>query len=93
MDYGMAVKMRLTRMGARKKPYYRIVVADSVSPRDGKFIEIVGNYDPKKNPAEINLKEDRVREWLVKGAEPTLTVSQLLRKKGITIAKDKAGVA
>lgn len=89
----MAVKMRLTRMGTRKKPYYRIVIADSVSPRDGKFIEIVGNYDPKKNPAEITVKEDRVREWLSKGAEPTLTVTQLLGKKGITIAKDKTKVA
>jgi small subunit ribosomal protein S16 len=89
----MAVKMRLTRMGSRKKPYYRIVVADSVSPRDGKFIEIVGNYDPKKNPAEITVKEDRIREWLSKGAEPTLTVSQLLGKKGITIAKEKTKVA
>jgi len=89
----MAVKMRLTRMGTKKKPYYRIVVADSVSPRDGKFIEIVGNYDPKKNPAEITVKEDRIREWLSRGAEPTLTVSQLLGKKGITIAKDKTKVA
>ncbi len=89
----MAVKMRLTRMGTRKKPYYRIVVADSDSPRDGKFIEIVGNYDPKKNPAEITVREDRVREWLSKGASPTLTVSQLLGKKGITIPKDKTKVA
>jgi len=89
----MAVKIRLTRMGTRKKPYYRIIVADSVSPRDGKFIEIVGNYDPKKDPAEITLKEDRIKEWLTKGAEPTLTVSQLLRKKGITIAKGKTKVA
>ncbi len=89
----MAVKMRLTRMGSRKKPYYRIIVADSVSPRDGKFIEIVGSYDPKKNPAEITLKEDRIKEWLSKGAEPTLTVSQLLGKKGITIAKNKTKVA
>jgi small subunit ribosomal protein S16 len=89
----MAVKIRLTRMGTRKKPYYRIVVADSVSPRDGKFIEIVGNYDPKKNPAEIIVKEDRIKEWLTNGAEPTLTVSQLLRKKGITITKDKTKVA
>lgn len=85
--------MRLTRMGTKKKPFYRIVVADSVSPRDGKFIEIVGNYDPKKNPAEITVKEDRIREWLSRGAEPTLTVSQLLGKKGITIAKDKTKVA
>ncbi len=89
----MAVKIRLTRMGTRKKPYYRIIVADSASPRDGKFIEIVGSYDPKKDPAVIGLKEDRVKEWIAKGAEPTLTVSQLLRKKGITIAKDKTKVA
>lgn len=85
--------MRLTRIGSRKKPYYRIVVANSVSPRDGKFIDIVGSYDPKKDPAEITLKEDRVKEWLTRGAEPTLTVSQLLRKKGITIVKDKTKVA
>lgn len=89
----MAVKIRLTRMGTRKKPYYRIVVADSTSPRDGKFIEIVGNYDPKKDPAVVGLKEERVKEWIAKGAEPTLTVSQLLRKKGITIAKEKTKVA
>jgi small subunit ribosomal protein S16 len=79
----MAVKIRLTRIGAKGKPSYRVVVADSESPRDGKFLEILGNYDPKKNPAEVILKEDRVREWLSKGAKPTLTVSQLLEKKGI----------
>ncbi|MEA1935802.1 MAG: 30S ribosomal protein S16 [Thermodesulfobacteriota bacterium] len=79
----MAVKIRLTRMGTKKKPFYRIVVADVESPRDGRFIEIVGNYDPKKNPAEVNLKEDRIIKWLSKGAKPTLTVSQLLKKKGI----------
>lgn len=70
-------------MGAKKKPFYRIVVADVESPRDGRFIEIVGNYDPKKDPAEINLKEDRIVDWLSKGAKPTLTVSQLIKKKGI----------
>jgi len=79
----MAVKIRLTRIGAKGKPSYRVVAADSESPRDGKFLEILGNYDPKKNPAEVTLKEDRVREWLSKGAKPTLTVSQLLEKKGI----------
>ena len=79
----MAVKIRLTRIGAKGKPSYRVVAADSESPRDGKFLEILGNYDPKKNPAEVTLKEDRVREWLSKGAKPTLTVSQLLKKKGI----------
>jgi small subunit ribosomal protein S16 len=83
----MAVKIRLTRAGTRKKPFYRIVVAESVSPRDGRFIEILGNYDPKKDPPEVKLKEERVREWLSKGAEPTLTVSQLLKKKGITTQK------
>ena len=60
-----------------------VVVADVNAPRDGKFLEILGNYDPQKNPAEIILKEDRVREWLSKGATPTLTVSQLLVKSGI----------
>ncbi|MBU2054009.1 MAG: 30S ribosomal protein S16 [Proteobacteria bacterium] len=79
----MAVKIRLTRIGAKGKPIYRVVVADSESPRDGKFLEILGNYDPRKNPAEVILKEERVREWLAKGAKPTLTVSQLLEKKGI----------
>jgi small subunit ribosomal protein S16 len=81
----MAVKMRLTRIGGKGKPSYRVIVADSDSPRDGKFLEIVGNYDPQKNPAEVILKEDRVREWLSKGAKPTLTVSQLLQKKGIKV--------
>ena len=79
----MAVKIRLTRMGAKGKPYYRIVAADIDFPRDGKFLEILGNYDPKKNPAEVNVKEDRVRDWLAKGAKPTLTVSKLLKTKGI----------
>lgn len=89
----MAVKIRLTRAGSRKKPFYRIVVARSESPRDGRFIEILGNYDPKKDPPELNVKEERVREWLSKGAEPTLTVSQLLKKKGITTQKTGARTA
>lgn len=80
----MAVKIRLTRAGSRKKPFYRIVAAEIGSPRDGRFIEILGNYDPKKDPPEVKIKEERVREWLSRGAEPTLTVSQLLKKKGIT---------
>jgi small subunit ribosomal protein S16 len=79
----MAVKIRLTRMGAKSKPFYRIVAADTDYPRDGRFLEILGNYDPKKNPAEVNLNEDRVRDWLSKGAKPTLTVSSLLKTKGI----------
>jgi len=77
--------MRLTRIGAKGKPSYRVVVADSESPRDGKFLEILGNYNPNQNPAEVILKEERIRQWLAKGAKPTLTVSQLLGKKGIRI--------
>jgi small subunit ribosomal protein S16 len=81
----MAVKIRLTRIGAKGKPSYRVVVAGSESPRDGKFLEILGNYDPNQNPATVILKEERIRQWLAKGAKPTLTVSQLLEKKGIRV--------
>ncbi len=70
-------------MGGKGRPFYRIVVANSEFPRDGRFLEIVGNYDPQKNPAAVNLKEERIVDWLSKGAKPTLTVSQLLEKKGI----------
>ena len=77
--------MRLTRIGGKGKPMYRVVVADSECPRDGKFLEILGNYDPNQNPAVVTLKEERIRQWLAKGAKPTLTVSQLLGKKGIKI--------
>lgn len=79
----MAVKIRLNRMGAKKNPFYRIVVADSRSPRDGRFIEIVGNYDPTTDPSTINLDEGKVMDWIAKGAKPTDTVRSLLRKKGI----------
>ena len=89
----MALRMRLVRMGAKKKPYYRIVVATSDSPRNGRFIEIVGNYDPRKDPAEVKIKEDRVKEWLSKGVTPTVTVSSLLEKKGIQAAKTGTQVA
>ncbi|MEA1970771.1 MAG: 30S ribosomal protein S16 [Thermodesulfobacteriota bacterium] len=83
----MAVKIRLTRRGAKKKPFYRIVVAENEAPRDGRFIEIVGNYDPLKDPVEINIKEDRVIDWLSKGAKPTQTVLSLLKKKGLIAPK------
>ena len=79
----MAIKIRLARMGKKKKPFYRIVVADSKAPRNGRFVEIVGNYDPKKDPPEITLKEDRITAWLSQGAKPTVTVSNILKKKGI----------
>ncbi|MCD7949052.1 MAG: 30S ribosomal protein S16 [Erysipelotrichaceae bacterium] len=79
----MAVKIRLKRMGAKKAPYYRIVVADSRSKRDGRFIEQVGTYDPTKNPAVITVKEDAILSWLEKGAQPSDTVRSILRSEGI----------
>ena len=84
------VKIRLTRMGAKKKPFYRIVVADSRSPRDGRFIEIVGNYDPLQNPAVVNVDEEKVIDWVLKGAQPTDTVRSLLSQKGIMAKIDAA---
>ena len=79
----MAVKLRLTRVGSKKNPIYRVVAADSRSPRDGKFIEIVGRYNPQTEPSTIELDEDRVRNWLSKGAQPTESVARLLKAKNI----------
>jgi small subunit ribosomal protein S16 len=79
----MAVKIRLTRMGDKKSPFYRIIVADSRSPRDGKFIEIVGHYNPLPNPAEVKIDGEKVKEWIAKGAQPTDTVRALLINNGI----------
>lgn len=79
----MAVKIRLNRMGAKKNPFYRIVVADSRAPRDGRFIEILGNYDPSQEPALVKIDEEKVMDWMSKGAQPTDTVKSLLRKQGI----------
>ena len=79
----MAVKIRLNRMGAKKNPSYRIVVADSRAPRDGRFIEILGNYDPSQTPAAVNVDEAKVIDWMSKGAQPTDTVKNLLSKQGI----------
>lgn len=76
----MAVKIRLTRQGGKKKPFYRIVVADSEAPRDGSFIEMVGTYNPMNNPAKVELKNDRIAFWLSQGATPTDTVKQLIKK-------------
>ena len=73
--------MRLTRVGSKKNPIYRVVVADSRSPRDGKFIEIVGRYNPQTDPSTIEFNEDKVKEWLAKGATPSNTVSRLLKMK------------
>ena len=79
----MATKIRLARMGAKKKPYYRMVVADSQSPRDGRFIEIVGTYDPNKEPAAISWKQEVLKKWLAVGAQPTATVKNLIRRSGV----------
>ncbi len=75
----MAVKIRLRRMGARNNPFYRVVVADSRSPRDGRFIEELGYYDPKSQPAVIKIDKEKAAEWIKKGAQPTDTVKRLLK--------------
>ena len=80
----MAVKIRLARHGAKKRPFYRIVVADQESRRDGRFIEVVGTYNPLKEPADISLKKDRISYWLEKGAEPTNTVRNIIKKEKIS---------
>ena len=79
----MAVKIRLKRMGKKKSPFYRIVVADSRAPRDGKFIEEIGTYDPNQDPSVFNVNEESVKKWLANGAQPTETVGKLLQIAGI----------
>ena len=79
----MAVKIRLARHGAKKRPFYRIVVADSESPRDGRFLENVGTYNPLSDPADISLKQERIKYWIEKGAIPTDTVKSILKKEGV----------
>jgi small subunit ribosomal protein S16 len=78
----MAVKLRLTRIGAKKNPYYRVVVADSRYPRDGRFIEIIGTYNPMTQPAEIKIDVEKAKTWIKNGAQPTDTVRALLKKSG-----------
>ena len=78
----MSVKIRLARHGAKKKPFYRIVVADNESPRDGRYLENVGTYNPLKEPVEVSFKEERIRYWIGQGAIPSDTVKSLLRKEG-----------
>jgi small subunit ribosomal protein S16 len=79
----MAVKLRLARVGSKKNPIYRVVAADSRSPRDGRFIEIVGRYNPQTDPSTIELDEAKVKDWLSKGAQPTESVARLLKIKDI----------
>ncbi len=80
----MAVKIRLRRMGKKKAPQYRVVVADSRAPRDGRFIEEIGSYDPNKEPAEVVVNEELAKKWLDNGAQPTETVARLFKNAGIT---------
>jgi len=79
----VAVKLRLTRVGSKKNPIYRVVAADSRSPRDGKFIEIVGRYNPQTDPSTIDLNEEKIKAWLDKGAQPTESVRRLLKASKI----------
>ncbi len=88
----MAVKLRLKKMGSKKRPFYRIVAADAKSPRDGRFIETVGTYDPIKQPAVVTIDKEKAVKWIKNGAQPTDTVKTLLKKEGITkesISKEK----
>ena len=79
----MAVHLRLTRAGRHKRPFYRVVAADSRKPRDGRYLEVLGSYDPLKNPPVAELKQDRVLDWLSKGAQPSVTVRTVLRRSGV----------
>jgi len=79
----MSVKIRLARHGSKKRPFYRIVVADSESPRDGRFLENVGTYNPLVDPVEVSLKQERIKYWIDQGAIPTDTVKSLLKKEGL----------
>jgi small subunit ribosomal protein S16 len=79
----LAVKIRLTRVGSKKNPIYRVVVADSRSPRDGRFIEIVGRYNPQTDPSTIILDEAKIKDWMAKGAQPTEPVARLIKAVGI----------
>ncbi|UCE34022.1 MAG: 30S ribosomal protein S16 [Deltaproteobacteria bacterium] len=82
----MSVKIRLTRKGAKKRPFYRIVAADSEAPRDGRFLEVVGHYNPLTDPAQITVDEEKLNKWVERGAKISETVRSLLRKKGVSEA-------
>ena len=80
----MPVRLRLTRKGAKKRPFYRIVAADSEAPRDGRFLEVLGYYDPLQDPAYVSLDEDKVKKWIQRGATVSETVGSILRKRGVS---------
>lgn len=81
----MAVRLRLTRKGAKKKPYYRLVAADSEAPRDGRFLDILGSYNPMKDPAEIKIDREKISKWLEKGASASESVMAILKKEGFKV--------
>jgi small subunit ribosomal protein S16 len=83
----LAVRIRLRRTGARKQPSYRFVVADSRSPRDGRFFEIIGHYNPRREPVELTLDEEKAKQWLARGAQPSDTVARIFAAKGLIDAK------
>jgi len=87
----MSVRIRLSRHGAKKRPFYRIVVADSRSPRDGRFIDQVGTYDPKVSSGGINLNNESIEKWLKRGAQPSQTVSELIKKAASTVSRPVEG--
>jgi small subunit ribosomal protein S16 len=87
----MAVRVRLTRVGSKKNPIWRVVVADQRSPRDGRVIETIGRYNAQVEPSDIELDEERLRHWLARGAQPTNTVKKLMRAKGVEGAGARAG--
>jgi small subunit ribosomal protein S16 len=89
----MAASIRLMRFGGKKTPFYRIVITDSRTPRDGRFIEQIGTYDPRKHPVEVRFKEEKATAWLRKGAQPTPTVRQLLAQAGISKRLPESGKA
>jgi small subunit ribosomal protein S16 len=84
----MAVKIRLARHGAKKRPFYRIIAADSESPRDGRFLEKLGTYNPLQNPAQVILNTERVKYWISQGATPTDTVKSILKREGVFAAAE-----
>ena len=89
----MAVRMRLTRVGSKKNPIYRVVVADSRSPRDGRYIEQVGTYDPSPTPARVTFKQEKLEKWLSRGARPTDTVAHVLKRAGFSPKTPAASTA
>jgi small subunit ribosomal protein S16 len=86
----MTVRVRLTRKGTKKRPFYRIVAADSEAPRDGRFLEVLGYYDPLKDPAQVTVDEEKLKMWIQKGATLSETVGSLLRKRGVSTAPSQS---